>query len=64
VQRYAELQPVFAGAFHLVVATFASGAELAMTVVTMPATFGVRRRPKVADWDFLCLLFAHVTFLQ
>jgi len=59
----AELQPVFAGAFHVVVATFVSTADLAMTMVmATPAAFGVFRRPKVAHWSFV--LFAHIAFLQ
>jgi hypothetical protein len=59
-----ELQPVFAGAFHVVFArgTLAS-TELAMTtvVMAMSAAFGVRRRLKVAHWNFI--LFAHIAFL-
>ena len=59
----AELQPVFAVAFLVVVArgTLAS-TELAMTVMTMSATFGILRRLKVADWNFVG--FAHIAFLQ
>ena len=58
----AELQPVFAVAFLVVVArgTLAS-TELAMTVMAMSAAFGVFCRPKVAHWDFV--LFAHIAFL-
>jgi len=68
VRRYAELQPVFAGPFRAVAArgsASAPGAEVVMTaVVAMPTTFGVLRRLKVAHWDFLCLVFAHIAFLQ
>ena len=64
MRRCAELQVVFAGAFQVVGTTLASAAEVAMPVVAMPATFGVFRRLKVAHWDFLRLLFAHITFLQ
>ena len=62
MRRYADLQPVFAGAFHVVVARgpFVS-TELAMTVMAMSAAFGVFRRPKVAHWNFV--LFAHIAFL-
>ena len=52
-----------ASAFHVVVATFVSTADLAMTMVmATPAAFGVFRRPKVAHWTFV--LFAHIAFLQ
>ena len=31
-------------------------------VVAMPAALGVCARLQVAHWNFLCLLFAHITF--
>ena len=34
-----------------------------MTVMATPATAGVLRWLQVAYWDFLRLLFAHITFL-
>jgi hypothetical protein len=67
VRRYAELQPIFAGVFHVIGAggTMASTTELVMTaVVAMPATLGVSTRHEVAQWDFVRFLFAHITFLQ
>ena len=36
---------------------------MAMTaVVTMPAALGVSARLQVAHWNFLRLIFAHITF--
>jgi hypothetical protein len=68
VRRYAELQPVFAGPFRVVGArasTDAPSSEMMMAaVVAMPAALGVCARLQVVHWNFLCLLFAHVTFLQ
>ena len=62
----AELQPVFAVAFLVVMARgTVESTEAAMTmVVAMPAAYGVFRRRKVAHWDFLRFLFVHITFLR
>jgi hypothetical protein len=68
VRRYAELQPVFAGPFRAVAArasASAPGAEVVMTaVVAMPAALGVCARLQVEHWNFLRLIFAHITFLR
>jgi hypothetical protein len=68
VRRYAGLQPVFAGPFRAVAARASASApstEVVMTaVVAMPAALGVCARLQVVHWNFLCLHFAHITFLQ
>jgi len=63
VRRYAELQPVFAGSFRVIgSSTSAPSTEMAMTaVVTVPAALGVCARLQVAHWNFLRLIFVHIT---
>ena len=63
VRCHWELQPVFAGAFHVVVARGpAATTDRAMTVVAMSAAFSILSRLEVPYWNFV--RFAHVTFLQ
>ena len=64
----AELQPVFAGTFHVVAAsgtsTFTTVQVMAVMMVAMSPAFRVCARLQVAHWNFLRLLFAHITFLH
>jgi hypothetical protein len=62
MRRKAELRHVSAGVSDVVYTTRAFESAVVMMVVPMPATFGVLRRFKVAHWDFLRLLFAHIIF--
>jgi hypothetical protein len=66
VRRYAELQPEFAGSFRVIgSSTSAPSAEVVMTaVVAMPAALGVCAWLQVAHWNFLRVLFVHITFLR
>jgi hypothetical protein len=67
VRRYAELQPVFARPFRIVLARASSmpSTEVVMaTVVAVPAARGVSARLEITHWNLLCLLFAHITFLH
>jgi hypothetical protein len=58
-----QLEPVFAGAFHPVAACLAATAGSAMAVMAMSATLSILCWLQVAYWDFLRILFAHITFL-
>lgn len=66
VRRCAELQPVFASAFHVIRASGASSTELVMTAVVAvsAAAHGVCARHEIAHWNFRRLCFVHITFLQ